>query len=431
MAVKLTKALIESSEPDEKKVSILFDSQVSGFGLAIFPSGQKSFVFQYRTAEGKQRRITIGKMSDSLTLDQARKRAIELHRTVLNGDDPLGEKQSRRAAISVDELLDAYLNSATFAEKAESTKTTDRGRIERHVRPLMGGKTADRVTREDALKMRQAITEGKTAGAVKTGKLRGMSRAKGGPGTADKSLLLLSAAYEWAISQKLLAENPCKGIDVAPSGVRETIMDDASAYARLFTTLAGMQEAHKIRPAAADAIRFIALTACRKGEAAGLLWKYVDVAAGRVVIPAKAHKTGRKTGKPRIMNLPAAALAIIQRQPAGEPDDYVFRPAKGSGCITLSRPWIEVHKAAGLPEGLGLHALRHSLASHLAMDGASSAELMAVLGHKQISTTLRYVHFAEQAKSALAERAASTALAGLADSLNQPKAEVVPLRSKG
>ncbi len=151
----------------------------------------------------------------------------------------------------------------------------------------------------------------------------------------------------------------------------------------------------------------------------------------KLIKTAKAHKTGRKTGKPRIMNLPAAALAIIQRQPAGEPDDYVFRPAKGSGCITLSRPWIEVHKAAGLPEGLGLHALRHSLASHLAMDGASSAELMAVLGHKQISTTLRYLHFAEQAKSALAERAASTALAGLADSLNQPKAEVVPLRSKG
>ncbi|MBK9026748.1 MAG: tyrosine-type recombinase/integrase [Propionivibrio sp.] len=75
-----------------------------------------------------------------------------------------------------------------------------------------------------------------------------------------------------------------------------------------------------------------------------------------------------------------------------------------------------------------LHGLRHSLASHLAMDGASSAELMESLGHKQVSTTMRYIHFAEKSKSTLAERAAATALAGLAESLGKPKADIVPMK---
>ena len=55
---------------------------------------------------------------------------------------------------------------------------------------------------------------------------------------------------------------------------------------------------------------------------------------------------------------------------------------------------------------------------------------MESLGHKQVSTTMRYIHFAEKSKSTLAERAAATALAGLADSLGKTRAEVVPMKKQ-
>jgi len=426
MAKKITKTVVDSTEASDK-LMIVWDSGIAGFGLAVFPSGVKSFVFQYRTAEGKSRRYTIGKLSESLTADQARKRANELHREVLNGNDPMGHKQTRRKAITVNQLLDLYLDSPTFAEKATSTKDVDKGRIDRHLRPLLGTAHADLLTSDVIRRTQTDITQGKTAGIFKTDNLRGVAKVKGGKGTADKAVLILRAAYTWAISEGLLEDNPAAPVRVDQSGQRDTIMGASGDYAALFGTLASMQEEHRVRPTVADAFRFLALTGARKGEVAKMIWAYVDLPGGRIVIPPRKHKTGSRTGKPRILSLPAEAQAIIARQPAGEPTDYVFKPSKGKGPLSLARPWERVRKEANLPEELGLHGLRHSLASHLAMAGASSAELMESLGHKQVSTTMRYIHFAERARSTLAERGAAMAVAGLAESRGRQKADVIPI----
>ena len=83
-----------------------------------------------------------------------------------------------------------------------------------------------------------------------------------------------------------------------------------------------------------------------------------------------------------------------------------------------------------MPEGIGLHGLRHSLATLLAVGGAQAAEIMTSLGHRQMSTTTRYLHFADAARAALAERAAAPALAGMAAATGAPKADVVALPSR-
>lgn len=428
MTNEISKSVVDSAVVTDK-LSFLWDAKMPGFGLCIFPTGTKSFVFQYRTAEGMTRRFTIGRFSDSLTADQARKRARELHREVLNGGDPMGRKQKRRKALTVNQLLDSYLDSPTFANKAESTRHIDKGRIERHLRPLLGRSHADLLTADTVKRAQRSIADGKTAVTAKTIE-RGLARVTGGQGTADKAILLLRAAYSWAVSEGILKDNPAAAVKVSQSGQRDAILEGSADYSRLFDTLARMENEHRLRSAVADAIRFIALTGARRSEVAGMRWQYVDLRAVTITIPASAHKTGSRTGRPRIITLPAAAQAIIARQPAGKPTDYVFRPAKGAGVISLAKPWRQIRDEARLPAALGLHGLRHSLASHLAMDGASSAELMESLGHKQVSTTMRYIHFAEKSKSTLAERAAATALAGLADSLGKTKADVVPMKSK-
>ena len=133
-----------------------------------------------------------------------------------------------------------------------------------------------------------------------------------------------------------------------------------------------MEEQRRIRQQAADAIRLIALTGCRRGEAANLRWRHVE--RGRIVLPAREHKAGRRTGKPRIISLPAAAQAIIARQPDGGPDDFVFAPARGEGgAIELTHVWDKVRAEAHLPAKVTLHGLRHSTASHMAMAGAEAA----------------------------------------------------------
>lgn len=422
---KLTKSEVDNLKPSDDQYFVWSDD-LKGFGVKVFPTGVKSFVFQYRTNEGKTRRYTIGKLSELLTVEQAKKKAKDLHNDVFNGNDPMGHKQKRREALTIEELLTRYVASPAFAEKAETTKATDRGRIERHLMPLLGSKHADLLTSDDVRRAQVAIKDGKTAGRFKT-VARGLAKVKGGAGTADKSVLILRAAYSWAISEGILEDNPAAAVKVAQPGQRDTIMGDSDDYAQLFRTLSKMENEHRIRSTAADAIRLIALTGARRGEVVGLRWQYVDLKSGLIALPPKAHKTGSRTGKPRIIGLPTEAQAIIARQPKGEPDNYVFRPSKGEGTLAIAKPWMAVRKEANLPDNLGLHGLRHSLASHLAMAGASAVELMEAMGHKQVSTTQRYIHFAERARSTLAQRAAAMAVAGMAEADGKKKADVVQM----
>ena len=68
----------------------------------------------------------------------------------------------------------------------------------------------------------------------------------------------------------------------------------ADGYRRLFATLDRMETERRIRSPVADAIRLIALTGCRRGEAAGLRWGHVDLKQGRILLPPQSHKTGEK-----------------------------------------------------------------------------------------------------------------------------------------
>jgi hypothetical protein len=56
----------------------------------------------------------------------------------------------------------------------------------------------------------------------------------------------------------------------------------------------------------------------------------------------------------------------------------------------------------------------------MAMAGAEAAQIMAALGHHQLTTVQRYIHFAKDAHQALAETAAVIALAGMAASMKPP-----------
>ena len=116
---------------------IVWDETLAGFGVVIQPSGVKSYCFNYRNPEGKCRRVMIGHHGD-LTTGQARKIAEGHRHEALSGGDPLGRKQDKRAAPTIDDILDRYLASEEFADKAAVTKAIDRGRIERHIRPTLG-----------------------------------------------------------------------------------------------------------------------------------------------------------------------------------------------------------------------------------------------------------------------------------------------------
>src|SRR5664279_1435122 len=68
---KLTKRAVDALMPPEKGQTFLWDSELRGFGVRAIPSGLKTFIFQYRNAEGRSRRIVVGRYG-VLTVEQAR-----------------------------------------------------------------------------------------------------------------------------------------------------------------------------------------------------------------------------------------------------------------------------------------------------------------------------------------------------------------------
>jgi integrase len=421
--MRITKRVVDAAKPGDRP-TFIWDSALPGFGLLTLPTGTRSFVFQYRTRQGRTRRATIAKVG-TLAPDEARKIAEKHTRQVKAGGDPLEDKRGARNALTVIALLDRYLNSARYAEKSDQTQKTGRGQIERHLKPLLGKKYVENLEQDDIRRAFAAIRDGRTAVRVKTGP-RGLARVTGGEGAARYACRLLRAAFSWALTERVIARDPTTGISFGQDGQREAVLD-ASEYGRMFAAIAAMEADYRLRPAVADAIRIIALTGARRGEIIRLRWQHVDLKQGRIVWPPKAHKTGHKTGKPRIIYMPAVAQEIIARQPAGAPDALVFRPSKGTGPISVAKPWKAILAQAGLSSAIGLHGLRHSLATLLAVDGAEAAQLMTALGHRQMSTTTRYLHFADKAREALAERAAAPALAGIAAAVGAATATVTPL----
>jgi integrase len=407
---RISKRVVDASQPGPKPV-FTWDSALPGFGLLVLPSGVKSYIFQYRNTEGRSRRATIAKVG-ALTPDQARTTAEDMAAQVKAGGDPLDAKRAARDALTVGQLLDAYLESQAFKGKAESTKRTDKGRIIRHLRPLLGHRHADKLQPEDVRKAFASIRDGKTALTEKT-RHRGLARVRGGEGAARKCILLLAAIYNWGQGERLVTISPTAGVEIGADGERDVVLD-REGYARLFQALSRMEDEKRIRSSVAAVIRVIAMTGARLSEIAALRWRHVDFQAVRIVLPPAAHKTGRKIGKPRVIYLPVAAQEIITDQGPGDPDAFVFKPSKGEGPLSLKKPWSLLHAEAKLPAGLGIHGLRHSLATLFAMTGAQASQVMAALGHRNLSTSQKYIHFAESARASVAERAAAPALEGMA-----------------
>ncbi len=408
-AKKLTKSVVDAVTPSAKPL-YLWDAGLTGFGVKITPAGSRVAIYQYRY-DGKTRVFTIGKLSDALTLEQARDVAKDAAASLRSGVDPQAVKFARREAMTVGDLLDVYFTSAAFAEKSESTKIVDLPRAENHIRPLLGKSTADRVTHDAVGKMRDAITAGKTAVNEKTVKLRGRRIVRGGEGAAGQAVTLLATIYSWAISEKLLTENPAANVSVYKPKSREAIIA-VDEYSAVFDAIDKLEQELRITSPAADAVRLIAFTGARLGEIKNLIWQYVEFNTNRIALPPKAHKTGKRSGKPRLIFLPPEAVDILKRQKRRKPDEFVFASTCPGAPLDLGRVWPKIRNEAGLSNEVVLHSLRHSVGSHLAMSGAGMAQIQQTLGHKQISTSQRYIHFAEAAQSALAATAAAPISAG-------------------
>src|SRR5271169_5840969 len=260
---------------------IVWDASVAGFGARRQAGDAVSYFLKYRTTDGRQRWLTIGRHGSPWTPDTARDRAKEILGEVATGADPSGEKIAKRKALTVAALCERYFEDAlagrvrtrSKAAKRASTLAIDRGRIDRHIKPLLGGMSVATITRHDIEKFLHDVADGRTSGRTKT-KARGLARVKGGETAANRSVGLLGGIFTYAVRKDMRPDNPVRGVALFADRKRERRLSEQE-YAQLGVALQKAEQA--LWPAAAAAARLIALTGFRRGEVLTLRWGEIDL----------------------------------------------------------------------------------------------------------------------------------------------------------
>ena len=278
--MKLIKRNIEALAAP-KEARIVFDEELPGFGLRMAPSGKKTFVAQYRVGggrAGRQRRVTIGAFG-KITPEDARTEAKKILARAHLGDDFADQRDKVRNSRTVSELIDEWskggvlINRRTGAKRQQVNINNDIALANHHLKPLIGNRTLESLSKGDIQLLRNRIAGGDTK-TTRKGRRRGKINVTGGEGTATRTIRLFSSILSYAVDMELIPRNPALGIKLPPGGQRHRYLS-ADELRRLgevlerpaSTTTAG---------AAAIILRLLILTGARRGEIEGLKWSEVD-----------------------------------------------------------------------------------------------------------------------------------------------------------
>ena len=400
---KLTKRTVDALRPRRGQDIFHWCGELRGFGVRVKPSGVRTFLIQYRNRRGQTRRYSLGQYG-RVTVEEARREAKIKLAEVARGEDPSEARRIARDARTVADLCDSYMRDAYSGRimyrgrpKKASTLKVDEGRIRRHIKPLVGKKQIDELTRRDVERFLHQVTEGATSADLRTGP-RGLARVRGGPGTATKAVCLLSAIYNYARRKEWVESNPCVGVEKPTDNKRQRYLT-ADEYGKLGMGLAQAERlgmnAHVLA-----AIAVLAFTGCRKGEVLNLKRDEIDV--GGHCLRLRDSKSG-----PQMRPCGRAALNLLTNQllHGGE---WVFPAGRGDGpLVNVRKPLLAICNLAALAN-VTPHVLRHSYATVAHELGYSELTIAGLLGHSAGSITARYAHHVDGALAAAADRVSET-----------------------
>lgn len=389
--VDLSKTVVDSlSAPPERYV---WDLDTKGLGLRLRASGSKWWVYRYRF-RGRQRYADIGEHGQPWTVKTARDRARELQGEVARGADPAAERERRSAIPTLEKAAEKWIAEEAVPYKAPASVAQDKLML---ARIKVAYVDRERGEVEDLGRTRvDAVTSAQVAKLHVT--------MQGTPIQANRAVALLSTIFSW--TGRSGDNNPCHGIRRYEENKRERFLS-MHEFGRLGATLTLVEDLWRQEadggesPLMVGAIRLLIFTGARPGELLTARRAWVDTKARTLRILKPKEKT------PKLLRLGKPAMEVLKTLPIYAGNPYLLPGHKrGAHLVNLHDAWERIRTRAQL-SGVRLYDLRHSYASLLAGGMRESLPVIgALLGHKRVQTTARYVHFAEDPLRGVADAAA-------------------------
>jgi integrase len=283
-----------------------------GLYLQVKPGGTKSWLFRFQL-RGRSRQMGLGP-ADIVGLAEARERARDCRRTLLEGVDPIESRRRARSAelaaadnaITFDECAERYIAAREDSWRNAKHRAQWRSTIDTYCAPI-NNLDVSAVDLRLVLGCIEPIWKEKTETA---------SRVRG----------RIEAVLDWAAARGYRqGDNPARW-----KGLLDKIVPPRRQLARVrhhpalpYTEIPEFMDALRTRQgASARALEFAILTAARTGEVLGARWSELDLKAGTWTVPAHRMKGGREHRVP-LSERAAAILRDLPREAVGR-NGFVF-----------------------------------------------------------------------------------------------------------
>lgn len=357
------------------------DTEVPGYHLRYSTkTGRKVLYLNYTLrldAMRKQRNLKLG-MFPEISAPIARAEAIKFRGQILNGIDPMLERQQRlRQAMGEQEkqiplktIMEKYLEEHSKPLKKAGTSRREFQLARKYVIPMMGSVPINEINVRHLEKMHLTVGEHTQV-------------------QANHCLMFLSYFLNWCEKQeyRTLGTNPVRLIRKFKTKGRDRVLSDEE-YQRVFEAMDLGRRTNLLNPVGFDILAFIIFTGCRSSEAKKLTWDEVDF--DNSILRLKDSKTGAKSIPISSIALDIIKAALPKKTSSTSP---VFPNTHGKAFPDegLAKHWEFIREHAKL-ENANIHDLRHSFATTGSMTGENIAVIGKVLGHSTIATTSRYTH---------------------------------------
>lgn len=238
--------------------------------------------------------------------------------------------------------------------------------------------------------------------------------AERGPKTVNNVLSVLSRALRCAVEWEVLPVLPCRFGLLKVADV-ERDWYELPEYRRL------VEGARKMGPREHILVLLAGSAGLRRGEIIALKWSDIDIERRTVRVERAVWHDRKdvsteatpKGGRSRPIPIQLVPELVDALRAFRHLDDRVLPNPDGRDLTYKTiRCWMKrAQRRAGLPVTGGIHMLRHTFCSHLAIAGANVKAIQELAGHADLKTTQRYMHLSpgnrNDAMTALATMQAS------------------------